>query len=67
MLHSLAGDGGLGGGGGGDQSSGYSAGFEKGSNSTEADRFFMASSSVNWRGGDTDFQVMIDWSTVLVN
>ncbi len=36
---------------------GLGAGFERGSSASESDRFFLASSSINWKGGDTDFQV----------
>jgi len=36
-------------------STGFSA--ERGALSSDQGRFFMASSSVNWNGGDTDFQV----------
>jgi len=40
-------------------SPGASAGIsaERGLSSSDRGRFFMASSSVNWNGGDTDFQV----------
>ena len=66
MLHSLAGpretsssssSGGGGGGGSSGGDSGFGAGFQTGSAASETDRVFLASSSVNWKGGDTDFQV----------
>ena len=46
-----------GGGGDGGLRGAQGIGFEHGSNEREREAFTMASSAVNWNGGDTDFQV----------
>lgn len=50
MLHKVAA-------GSGVPAMGYEAGMSKGGSSLESEKSFMASSTINWTGGDTDFQV----------